>query len=116
MEILQAGGMRPLDILRMGTHYAAKMIGRLNALGTLEVGKLADMVLLAADPTEDTANALAIERVFIAGRERLPPIPSSELVAPKSARASNDPTARTTHGSLALHRRTYELRPARKPT
>ncbi len=70
MELLQAGGIPPLDILRMGTHNAARMLGRLDDLGTLEVGKLADMVLLTADPTADITHALAIERVFVGGEER----------------------------------------------
>ncbi len=70
MEILQNGGISPADILRMGTHNAAKMIGRLDDLGTIEVGKLADMVLLKENPLLDITNALAIERVFISGMER----------------------------------------------
>ncbi len=70
MEILQIGGMKPLDILRMATHNAAKMLGRLEDLGTLEEGKIADMVLLNANPAEDIRNARAIEMVFIAGIER----------------------------------------------
>lgn len=70
MEILQNGGISPADILRMGTHNAAKMIGRLDDLGTIEVGKLADMVLLTENPLLDITNALAIDRVFIGGIER----------------------------------------------
>ena len=70
MEILQTGGMRPLEILRMGTHNPARMLGRSDDLGTLEVGKLADMLLLRSDPSEDVANMRDIERVFISGQER----------------------------------------------
>lgn len=64
---LQMGGIEPKDIIKMVTHNAAKMLGILDELGTLEVGKLADMVLLEKNPLVDIRNTLTIHSVFRQG-------------------------------------------------
>lgn len=67
MEIMQMGGIEPKDIIKMATHNAAKMLGVLDELGTLEVGKFADMVLLEKNPLADIKNTLTIHSVFREG-------------------------------------------------
>lgn len=67
MQLLQIGGMNPSDIIKMGTLNAAKMMHAEDSLGSIEVGKLADMILLDKNPLEDIRNASAIRTVFKGG-------------------------------------------------
>jgi len=69
MELLAEAGIPPLDVITMSTLNGAKYIGVDVYLGSIEIGKLADMVILAADPTADIRNSRSIERVFKGGRE-----------------------------------------------
>ena len=55
-------------MLTAATVGSAETIGRLGELGSLEPGKLADLVVLKADPLKDVANTLAIEQVMKNGR------------------------------------------------
>jgi len=64
MQLLEMGGMKPMDILKMGTHNAAKMMDVLDELGTIEKGKIADMILLDKNPLESIKNTLSINTVF----------------------------------------------------
>ena len=65
---MQSGGMSEHDALRVATIYGAEAIGFGNDLGTLEAGKLADIVILDADPLQDIRNASAIYSVMKNGR------------------------------------------------
>ncbi|MEP1093775.1 MAG: amidohydrolase family protein [Cyclobacteriaceae bacterium] len=64
MQILEMGGITPLDIIKMGTLNAAKMLGVDDSLGTIEEGKLADLILLDKNPLESIENTLAINTIF----------------------------------------------------
>jgi imidazolonepropionase-like amidohydrolase len=68
MQLLELGGMKPMDIIKMGTYNAAKMMDVLDDLGTIEEGKIADMVLLDENPLESIKNSLTINTVFKNGR------------------------------------------------
>ena len=68
MELLVAAGIAPLDVIRIATFNAAKFLGKEDQLGTIEEGKLADMVLLNADPSDDINNAKDIHMVIKNGR------------------------------------------------
>ena len=68
MQLMEMGGIKPIDIITMATRNAAKMLGVLNTHGTLEVGKVADMVLLDKNPLEQIRNTLLINEVFKNGR------------------------------------------------
>jgi imidazolonepropionase-like amidohydrolase len=50
---LVRAGMTPLQALRAATGWAAECIGREKDLGTIEKGKLADIVMVAGDPLAD---------------------------------------------------------------
>jgi imidazolonepropionase-like amidohydrolase len=64
MQLLESGGMKPMDIIKMGTLNAAKMMKIDDYRGSLEVGKLADMVLLEKNPLESISNSLSINMVI----------------------------------------------------
>jgi len=67
LEFLQTGGLTPTEVLRAATHGGAVALGREADLGSLEIGKLADMVVLNADPTADIRNCREIEWVIKGG-------------------------------------------------
>ena len=62
------GGMNPVEALAAGTIESAKSLGMDADIGSLEVGKLADMLVLDADPTADIRNSDKINRVMLNGR------------------------------------------------
>lgn len=68
MQAFAAGGWTPTEILRAATLVGADVIGRKNELGSLETGKLADLLILTADPRTDIRNAMAIKFVMKNGR------------------------------------------------
>jgi imidazolonepropionase-like amidohydrolase len=65
---LAKAGLSPLRVLQMTTLYAAEFLGRSDALGSVEPGKVADLVLLDANPLESVANLHAIHAVVRANR------------------------------------------------
>ncbi|MCZ8170594.1 MAG: amidohydrolase family protein, partial [Brevundimonas sp.] len=62
------GGMTPVEALRAGTIEAARSLGYDADVGSLEPGKLADLVVLDADPSKDIRNSDKISKVMINGR------------------------------------------------
>ncbi len=52
-EALVRAGMQPLDALRAATVNAAELLGRSGDMGTIEPGKFADIVAVAANPLQD---------------------------------------------------------------
>lgn len=68
LELLAGGGISAADIVVIATRNAARALGKLEALGTIEAGKLADVVLLRADPTRDVQNIKQIDTVIKNGQ------------------------------------------------
>jgi imidazolonepropionase-like amidohydrolase len=62
------GGWSPIEALRAGTIMSATSLGYARDVGSLEVGKLADLVVLDADPTVDIRNSDKVYRVMLGGR------------------------------------------------
>ncbi|WBY15776.1 amidohydrolase family protein [Erythrobacteraceae bacterium WH01K] len=62
------GGMTPIEALRAGTIEPAKSLGMDRDIGSIEVGKLADIVVLDADPSADIRNSDRISQVMLGGR------------------------------------------------
>jgi imidazolonepropionase-like amidohydrolase len=69
-------GMSPMDALQAATSNIAKAYGKSADLGTVQPGKLADLVVLNADPLANPANyraiAMVIENGAIVDRDKLP--------------------------------------------
>jgi Tol biopolymer transport system component len=64
MWALASGGWQPLEVLRAATLNGAEAIGYAQDLGSLEVGKLADLVVLSADPLKDIHNTSSVRYVM----------------------------------------------------
>ena len=62
------GGMSPVEALAAGTIESARSLGYDKDVGSLEVGKLADLVVLDADPSVDIRNSDKVAKVMIGGR------------------------------------------------
>ncbi|RMH17499.1 MAG: amidohydrolase [Gemmatimonadetes bacterium] len=62
------GGMTPAEAIRVATWNGARALGLDRDLGSLEVGKLADLVVLTANPLEDVHNTQTVEQVMVGGR------------------------------------------------
>ena len=66
--LVRDAGMTPLQALRAATLTPARVMGLADSLGTVEAGKLADLVLLDADPLADIANTRRVSAVVANGR------------------------------------------------
>ena len=62
------GGWTPVEALAAGTISSARSLGYDKDVGSLEPGKLADLLVLDADPTVDIRNSDKINRVMLGGR------------------------------------------------
>lgn len=63
MEIFAGAGLKPMEILKAATFNGAFAIGRTDLIGSLEVGKAADFVVLNQNPLENISNVRSIFRV-----------------------------------------------------
>lgn len=68
LELLVAAGLTPYEAIATGTVNAARWFGVAEALGTIAVGKQADLVLLDDDPLADIRNSRRVHGVMIRGR------------------------------------------------
>ncbi len=70
MEAMQAAGMTPMEVLVASTRGGSLALGRDKEVGTVEKGKLADLLILGADPTADIANVRKVKGVVRGGVSR----------------------------------------------
>jgi imidazolonepropionase-like amidohydrolase len=68
LALLVQVGLTPGEALKTATYNPAKFLVMLDRLGTVEKGKLADLVLLDANPLEDIHNTQTIRAVVLNGR------------------------------------------------
>jgi imidazolonepropionase-like amidohydrolase len=62
------GGMSPIEALAAGTIESARSLGYDKDVGSIAAGKLADLVILDADPSVDIRNSDKVAKVMIGGR------------------------------------------------
>ena len=60
-------GLTPRETLRAATYESQRMLGQEREVGTVEVGKIADLVMLDANPLEDIRNVRRVNRVIRGG-------------------------------------------------
>ena len=61
---MQSGGMTNFEVLRAATLHGAEAIGYAQDLGSIEVEKLADLIVLVENPLEDIRNTNTIKYVM----------------------------------------------------
>jgi imidazolonepropionase-like amidohydrolase len=66
-EYMVEGGMSPMDAIRSATSVAAEFLGIQDRLGTLEAGKLADIIAVEGDPLADISRLRAVHFVMKEG-------------------------------------------------
>ena len=64
LELMAAGGMAPAAVLEATTRSAAQLLGVDDRLGTVELGKLADLVVLGGDPYDFVDYGARVEQVW----------------------------------------------------
>jgi imidazolonepropionase-like amidohydrolase len=86
LALLVRAGFTPMEALQSATLRPAEFLGRKDSQGTLESGKIADIVLLDANPLEDIANLDKIDGVVLRGRYL--PKPRLEQILKNAAAAA----------------------------
>jgi hypothetical protein len=66
--MLEQGGMTPHEALRCATLNGARYVGLDGDVGSIETGKLADLIVLSANPLEDIRDSEAIQYTILGGR------------------------------------------------
>jgi imidazolonepropionase-like amidohydrolase len=69
LALLVRAGLTPMESLQTATINPARFLGMEKDLGTIEKGKIANLVLLDADPTADIHNTTKISAVFVGGKQ-----------------------------------------------
>jgi imidazolonepropionase-like amidohydrolase len=67
IELLVEAGFSPLEAIAIGTFNGAKYLGRDTRIGSIAVGKQADLVVIAGDPSTTIADVRTVETVFKQG-------------------------------------------------
>jgi imidazolonepropionase-like amidohydrolase len=68
LALFVQAGLSPMEALRTTTYNPAKFFGKLDSMGTIEQGKIADLVLLEANPLQDISNTQEIAAVVFGGK------------------------------------------------
>jgi imidazolonepropionase-like amidohydrolase len=68
MQAMQEAGLNAADIIVMATRNGAQAMGRLRDFGTLEAGKLANLLIMTQDPRDDVRGFRTLTHVMRAGR------------------------------------------------
>lgn len=68
LQLMVQGGMTPAQVLEAATRVTAEAIGFGDQLGTLEPGKLADLIAVDGDPSRDIGALSRVKAVFLGGQ------------------------------------------------
>ncbi len=68
LALMVEAGLTPMEALQTATRNPAAFLGQSKSLGTIEKGKIADLVLLDADPLQNIAHTQKIHAVIIGGK------------------------------------------------
>jgi len=114
LELKTRAGLTPLEAITIATSNSAKILGIERELGTIEPGKMADLVLVNGRPDERIEDIYKTARVFLGGREcdpealrrdiqspGLSPLPASPVAALVDDFERSD--GRTASGTLRIN-------------
>ena len=82
LALFVEAGFTPMEALQSATSKPAEFLGNLDSLGTIEQGKIADLVLLDADPLENISHTRKINSIVLGGKL----VPVSEMLAKLTTR------------------------------
>lgn len=68
MMIFEEAGVTPMQIIQGATKWSAELLDKADELGTIEAGKIADIIIVNADPLEDVQNLRDLDTVIFDGR------------------------------------------------
>ena len=69
MMIFDEAGVTPMQIIQGATKWSAALLNMDDELGTIEAGKIADIIIVNADPLEDVQNLRDLDAVIFDGRQ-----------------------------------------------
>jgi imidazolonepropionase-like amidohydrolase len=64
MKLMQEAGMTPMQILVAATKHSSYVCDLENELGTIEAGKIADIIIVKDNPLEDLESLLNVQMVI----------------------------------------------------
>lgn len=70
--LVEAAGFTPMEAIIAGTRDGAAALGMTQSIGTVQVGKRADLLVLDADPLQDIRNTTRIRMTVLGGKTVLP--------------------------------------------
>jgi imidazolonepropionase-like amidohydrolase len=99
LGFLVQAGLTPMQALQAATSNPARFLGKEKDLGTVQPGKIADLVLLDANPLEDIGNTRKIAAVIYGG-QLLPRAMLNTILARTEALANRKPVSETMLATL----------------
>lgn len=87
LELFVKAGLNPMEALQTATRNPAIYLGLIDMVGTVEMGKKADLVLLEANPLENISNTKRITAVIVGGR-LIPKVSLDKMLMDAEAAAS----------------------------
>jgi hypothetical protein len=67
LELLVEAGLTPLEAITVGTLHGARYLGRADSVGTIAVGRRADLMIVRGDPSARISDVANVETVFKGG-------------------------------------------------
>lgn len=69
MELLVMAGIPELQVIKICTYNSAKVLRREEEFGSIQVGKVADFLIVEGNPANDISDSRKIEHVFLRGNQ-----------------------------------------------
>jgi imidazolonepropionase-like amidohydrolase len=91
LALLVEAGFSPMEALQAATRNPAEFLGNGDSFGTIEKGKIADLVMLDADPLEDISHTRKINTVVLGGKPFVIPTLQSEVLRQAASKHGQRP-------------------------